>query len=61
LFLFNLKFVFTINFLNMAFIRVASAMDLAQEEDFPRSMLLLRGSRTPEERFTGAPFLREVN
>jgi hypothetical protein len=35
-------------------------MGFSQEEDFTQSNLLLHGSRTPEERFSGVLFPREV-
>jgi hypothetical protein len=38
----------------------ALAYDSSQELDFTERSLLLRGSGTPEELLSGAPFPREV-
>jgi hypothetical protein len=38
----------------------ALAQETSQEQDFPESSLLHRGSRTPEELLSSAPFPGEV-
>jgi hypothetical protein len=48
-----LKFCFRIKLLKMASVRVRLGLDYSQEQDFPLSKLLLRGSITPEERHSG--------
>jgi hypothetical protein len=51
----NLK-LFTLNFLKVASVRMRFSPGFLSGQDFPWSKMLQRGSRTPEELLSGAPF-----